>query len=53
VLARVEHSNGRMFSVETFDGQPLTREIAELRARLVPLVEVTQIKGEGETHPML
>ena len=46
-------SNGRMFSVETFDGQPLTREIAELRARMEPLVEVTQIKGDGEAHPLL
>jgi hypothetical protein len=27
-------SNGRMFSVETNDGKPLTREIAELGARL-------------------
>jgi hypothetical protein len=42
-----------MFSVETFDGKPLTREIAELRARLEPIVEVTQIKGDGEAHPML
>jgi Protein of unknown function (DUF3604) len=46
-------SNGRMFSVETFDGNPLTREIAELRARMEPLIEVTQIKGDSETHPML
>jgi len=46
-------SNGRMFTVETFDGKPLTRELAELRARMEPLVEVTQIKGDGETHPML
>jgi len=46
-------SNGRMFSVETFDGNPLTREIAELRARMEPLVEVTQIKGDGEAHPFL
>ena len=46
-------SNGRMFTVETFDGKPLTREIADLRARYEPLVEVTQIKGDGETHPML
>jgi hypothetical protein len=46
-------SNGRMFSVETFDGKPLTRELAELRARLEPIVEVTQIKGDGEAHPML
>lgn len=46
-------SNGRMFSIETNDGKPLTREIAELRARMEPLVEVTQIKGDGEAHPML
>ncbi|MCZ6856594.1 MAG: DUF3604 domain-containing protein [Gemmatimonadetes bacterium] len=46
-------SNGRMFSVETFDGDPLTRELAELRARMEPLYEVTQIKGDGEAHPML
>ncbi len=46
-------SNGRMFNVETFDGKPLTREVAELRARYEPLAEVTQIKGDGESHPML
>ena len=46
-------SNGRMFSVETFDGKPLNREIAQLRANMEPLVEVTQIKGDGEAHPFL
>jgi hypothetical protein len=46
-------SNGRMFSVETFDGKPYTKELAELRARMEPIVEVTQIKGDGEAHPML
>jgi hypothetical protein len=46
-------SNGRMFTVETFDGKPLTREIAELRAHFEKLVEVTQIKGDSEAHPML
>jgi hypothetical protein len=46
-------SNGRMFDVETFDGQPLTREIAELRARIEPLIEATQIKGDSEAHPFL
>lgn len=46
-------SNGRMFTVETFDGQPLTKKLAAMRAQYEPLVEVTQIKGDGETHPML
>ena len=46
-------SNGRMFRVETFDGQPLTKEFAALRAQYEPLVEVTQIKGDSETHPFL
>jgi hypothetical protein len=46
-------SNGRMFTVRTFDGQPLTREVAQARAQLEPLIEVTQIKGDGEAHPFL
>jgi hypothetical protein len=46
-------SNGRMFTVETFDGKSLTPEIAALRARLEPLVETTQIKGDSEAHPYL
>lgn len=46
-------SNGRMFSVLTFGGKPLTREIAELRASLEPIIEVTQIKGDSEAHPLL
>ena len=46
-------SNGRMFTVETFDGKPLTKELAAMRARYEPLIEVTQIKGDGETHPLL
>ena len=46
-------SNGRMFTVETFGGKPLTKELAELRSKYEPLVEATQIKGDGEAHPML
>lgn len=46
-------SNGRMFSVETFDGKRYPKELAELRASLEPVYEVTQIKGDGEAHPFL
>ena len=46
-------SNGRMFTVETFDGKPLTAELAATRIRFEPLIEVTQIKGDGEAHPFL
>ena len=46
-------SNGRMFTVETFDGKPLTQELAAMRARYEPLIEATQIKGDGESHPFL
>ena len=46
-------SNGRMFSVETFDGKPLTKELATMRARFEPLIEATQIKGDSEAHPFL
>lgn len=37
-------SNGRMFTVETFDGEPLTKELAAMRIKYEPLVEVTQIR---------
>ena len=46
-------SNGRMFALVDFDGRGLTRDYAETRARLEPVYEVTQIKGDGETHPFL
>ncbi len=46
-------SNGRMFSVETFDGKPYTKELATLRARFEKIIEVTQIKGDSEAHPFL
>lgn len=46
-------SNGRMFSVKTFNGKPLTPELARLRARFEPIIEATQIKGDSEAHPLL
>jgi hypothetical protein len=46
-------SNGRMFTVENFDGTPLTAEFAARRIQYEPLIEITQIKGDGEAHPYL
>ncbi|MEM7279403.1 MAG: DUF3604 domain-containing protein [Pseudomonadota bacterium] len=46
-------SNGLMFRVETFDGKPMNKTYASERARWEPVVEVTQIKGDGEAHPFL
>tara|TARA_R110002110_G_scaffold3754_1_gene19530 strand:- start:56860 stop:58692 length:1833 start_codon:yes stop_codon:yes gene_type:complete len=47
-------SNGLMFpEVNPRTGKPLTAEYAQARARWEPLYEVTQIKGDGETHPLL
>jgi hypothetical protein len=46
-------SNGLMFALETYSGKRLTEEYAQTRTRYEPLVEVTQQKGDGETHPLL
>jgi hypothetical protein len=47
-------SNGIMFPlVESFTGNPVDLEYARTRAKWEPLYEVTQIKGDGETHPVL
>jgi len=46
-------SNGLMFKLETLDGRPFDRAYAETRMRWEPIYEVTQIKGDGETHPFL
>lgn len=46
-------SNGMMFSDKTVPGGPLTKAYAETRARWEPIYEVTQVKGDGEAHPIL
>jgi len=46
-------SQGKMFLPKTTAGQPYTWEDAEIRSRWEPLLEVTQIKGDSETHPVL
>lgn len=46
-------SNGLMFAPMKFDGSPMDAEYAARRARWEPIHEMTQIKGDEETHPLL
>ena len=46
-------SNGQMFPIERSNGKPIDREYAKTRRRWEPLYEVTQMKGDGEAHPLL
>ena len=48
-------SNGQMFPVEVIpkNGAAIDAEYVKTRARWEPLYEVTQIKGDGEAHPIL
>jgi hypothetical protein len=46
-------ANGNMFGFSQFDGRPLTAEYVKSRARWEPLYETTQVKGDGEAHPLL
>ena len=46
-------SNGLMYTAETYDKKPMDRAYAEARISHEPLMEVTQVKGNGETHPFL
>ena len=46
-------SNGLMFDAETFEGKRLTEDWAQKRMRFERLIEVTQMKGDGEAHPIL
>ena len=46
-------SNGLMFDVETYTGGPITADYAERRRKWEPVYEITQMKGDGETHPAL
>jgi len=45
-------SNGQMYA-QVIKGSDMTADYAERRARWEPLMEATQEKGDGETHPQL
>ncbi len=46
-------SRGSMFMTITYDGKPISADYARIRSSIEPLVEVTQIKGDSETHPYI
>ena len=46
-------SNGRMFALTMFNGDPMTKAWAEERQKWEPLFEVAQTKGQSEAHPLM
>lgn len=46
-------SKGEMFNNVDSDGRPFSAEYARTRMRFEPVIEMTQIKGDSETHPLL
>ena len=44
-------SKGYMFTETTLRGEAYDAELAKRRAKWEPIVEITQIKGDSETHP--
>ena len=46
-------SNGMMFPSKSIDGKPINKSYAKLRARWEPIAEISQVKGDGESHPTL
>jgi len=46
-------SNGQMFTLTDWAGNPQNDDYANTRLRNEPLVEITQIKGTSDTHPLL
>lgn len=46
-------SNGLMFNGLDLHGEPITADYAKRRMRWEPLYEMSQMKGDEETHPFL
>ncbi len=45
-------SKGYMFAETSLRGEPMSAAAARTRLRWEPVVEITQIKGDSETHPL-
>ena len=46
-------SNGRLFSPVRHNGEPFDTDYMAMRRRWEPLLEVSQVKGDSETHPQV
>ena len=46
-------SGGAAFALTDYEGAPIDDAYAKKRAENEPLVEITQVKGTSETHPLL
>ena len=46
-------SNGQMFKLVDWAGDPMDDAYADQRMRNEPIVEITQVKGTSDTHPLL
>ena len=46
-------SKGYMFAETTLRGEPMTADYIQTRKHWEPIVEITQLKGDSETHPSL
>lgn len=46
-------SKGFMFDETSLRGKAIDKDYAELRMKWEPIVEITQFKGDSETHPSL
>ena len=46
-------SRGNQFKTVTYEGKPLTSAYASTKSSIEPIMEITQFKGDSETHPLV
>lgn len=46
-------SRGNMFRRVTFEGKSISTDYARIRSDIEPIIEVTQIKGDSESYPLI